>query len=258
MSSENEPSPPGGFPTTRWSRVVAAGEAGPSGPGEALAELCRAYWYPIYAFIRRKGHAPDLALDLAQSYFARLIERGAIAAVDPARGRFRSFLRADCGFFLADQLDRDRALKRGGGVAPLSIDARDAEGRYLVEPVDDETPDRLFDRAWAVALIARAFDRLAAEHREPARARLFDHLKGVLAGGSKGWPQAVRRGRSLRDRRDPRRPDPRAGRGRGPRAVRRAGPMKFQRLERFRDGFRRRFLINRDGTRPMIRSEPSQ
>ncbi len=190
MSSENEPRPPGGFPTTRWSRVVAAGEAGPSGSGEALAELCRAYWYPIYAFIRRKGHAPDLALDLAQSYFARLIERGAIAAVDPAKGRFRSFLRADCGFFLADQLDRDRALKRGGGVAPLSIDARDAEGRYLVEPVDDETPDRLFDRAWAVALIARAFDRLAAEHREPTRARLFDHLKGVLAGGRRDRPLA--------------------------------------------------------------------
>ena len=177
------------FPTTRWTLIVGAVEDS-SHDREALAELCRAYWYPIYAFIRRKGHDPDHALDLAQSYFARLIERGAIAAVDPAKGRFRSFLRADCGFFLADQADRDRALKRGGGLTPLSIDARDAEGRYLVEPVDDETPDRLFDRAWAVALLARAFDRLAEEHREPARARLFDRLKGVLAGGSKGLPLA--------------------------------------------------------------------
>ncbi len=172
------------FPTTRWTLVVGAAE-GLGGAREPLAELCRAYWYPTYAFIRRKGHPPDRALDLVQSYFARLIERGAIAAVNPAKGRFRAFLLADCGFFLADQLDHDRALKRGGGTTPISIDARDAEGRYLVEPVDDETPDRLFDRAWAVALIARAFDRLAEEHREPPRARLFDQLKGVLAGGSK-------------------------------------------------------------------------
>ena len=177
------------FPTTRWPLIVGAGKE-PTEGQEALAELCRTYWYPIYAFIRRKGYSPDNALDLAQSYFACLIERGAIAAVDRAKGRFRSFLRADCGFFLADQADRDRALKRGGGIALLSIDARDAEGRYLVEPIDDETPDRLFDRAWAVAMIARAFDRLAEEHREPSRSRLFDRLKSILAGGSSELPLA--------------------------------------------------------------------
>jgi RNA polymerase sigma factor (sigma-70 family) len=175
------------FPTTRWGLVVNAGE-GSSEDRDALAELCRAYWYPIYAFIRRKGHSSDVALDLTQSYFARLIERGALASADPAKGRFRAFLRTDCGFFLSDQGDRDRAIKRGSGLAPLSIDARDAEGRYLVEPVDIETPDRLFDRAWAVALIGRAFDSLALEHREPARARLFDRLKVVLTSGSRSLP----------------------------------------------------------------------
>jgi RNA polymerase sigma-70 factor (ECF subfamily) len=183
-----EPHGPSGFPTTRWSRVADAGAPDDSAASEALAELCRAYWYPIYAFIRRKGYAADVSLDLTQSYFARLIERGAIAAVDPARGRFRSFLRADCGFFLADEADRARALKRGGALSPLSIDARDAEGRYLVEPVDGETPDRLFDRAWAVALIARALERLALEHREPARVRLFDRLKVVLTDGPRARP----------------------------------------------------------------------
>ena len=103
-----QPRPPAGFPTTHWSRVARAGDS------TALAALCVAYWYPIYALIRRKGHPPDRALDLTQAYFARLIEKGTIAAADPARGRFRAFLRADCTYFLADALDRDRALKRGG------------------------------------------------------------------------------------------------------------------------------------------------
>src|SRR5262249_56362670 len=125
--------------------------AGRSEPdaGAALAELCAAYWYPVYALIRRRGHDPDAAADLAQDYFAHLLEKGTLAAADPSKGRFRAFLRTDCGFFLADARDRAARLKRGGGVTPISIDARDAEGRYLVEPADELTPERLFDRAWA-------------------------------------------------------------------------------------------------------------
>ena len=118
----------------------------------------RAYWYPIYALIRRKGHDADAALDLTQDYFARLLEKGTVAAADPDKGRFRSFLLADCSFFLADRRDRDRALKRGGGGRVLSIDARDAEGRFLREPSYDRTPERMFERDWALALIARVFD----------------------------------------------------------------------------------------------------
>src|SRR5947209_2796576 len=138
-----EPTPPGDrFPTTRWSRVVAAGGGGDPGAGAALAELCTVYWYPIYAMIRRRGHDPDEAADLAQAYFARLLEKGTLAAADPAKGRFRAFLRTDCGFFLADARDRANALKRGGGVAPVSISSRDAEGRYRVEPADGMTPER--------------------------------------------------------------------------------------------------------------------
>jgi DNA-directed RNA polymerase specialized sigma24 family protein len=175
------------FPTTRWSRVAAAGDRATPEDLEALAELCRAYWYPLYAFIRRQGYAPADAQDLTQSYFARLLERGVLAAADPRKGRFRAFLRTDCGFFLADQHDRDRALKRGGGIAPVSIDARDAEGRYRVEPADATTPDRLFDRDWALTLLDRVLDLLERDCADSGRSAFFERAKIVLTDG----PRAV-------------------------------------------------------------------
>jgi RNA polymerase sigma-70 factor (ECF subfamily) len=175
------------FPTTNWSRVVAAGDrAGPE-HGEALAELCHAYWYPLYAFIRRRGYEPADAQDLTQSYFARLADRGVLAAADRKKGRFRAFLRTDCGFFLADQRDRERALKRGGGVVVVSIDARDAEGRYRVEPAEATTPDRLFDRAWALTLLGRVLDLLEREYTDAGRSAFFERLKIVLTDG----PRAI-------------------------------------------------------------------
>src|SRR5271166_2724955 len=109
---------PAQFPTTCWSRVVAAGDRAAPGALEALAGLCAAYWYPLYAFIRRKGRGPEEALDLTQDYFTRLLERGTVAAADAGKGRFRSFLLADCTRFLADRHERDRAAKRGGGAMP--------------------------------------------------------------------------------------------------------------------------------------------
>jgi RNA polymerase sigma-70 factor (ECF subfamily) len=175
------------FPTTQWSRVVAAGDGTGPDAREALAELCAAYWYPLYALIRRKGHDADAALDLTQDYFARLLERGHVAVAEPAKGRFRSFLRTDCGFFLADQRDLARALKRGGGRAPLSIDARDAEGRYRVEPIDAITADRLFDRAWALMLLDRVLNRLDRESADSGRSAPFESLKLVLTDG----PRAI-------------------------------------------------------------------
>ena len=171
------------FPTTRWSRVARAGDRAGDDARAALAELCAAYWYPIYAMIRRLGHAD--ALDLTQGYFARLLEKPVIAAADPARGRFRAFLRADCRFYLGDCRDRQRAEKRGGGRSSLSIDARDAEGRYLLEPADDLAPDRLFDRAWALTLLGRALDRLAADYAAAGRGAVFERLQGVLTGAGK-------------------------------------------------------------------------
>jgi len=162
------------FPTTRWSRVARAGE--PS----ALAELCLAYWYPIYALIRRKGNSPDQALDLTQAYFARLIEKGTIAAADPTRGRFRSFLRSDCTFFLANQRDQNQALKRGGGARIFSIDRQDAETRFVREPAHEETPERQFERDWALSLLDRAIGRLDRFYQTSGRGETFRKLRPIM------------------------------------------------------------------------------
>ena len=187
-----EPTPSAArFPTTRWSRVLAAAGRSEPDAGAALAELCAAYWYPVYALIRRRGHDPDAAADLAQDYFVHLLEKGTLAAADPSKGRFRAFLRTDCGFFLADARDRAARWKRGGGVTPISIDARDAEGRYLVEPADELTPERLFDRAWAEALLERALARLAAEYAGSGRAALFAQLEPALMPGPHAEPYAA-------------------------------------------------------------------
>jgi RNA polymerase sigma-70 factor (ECF subfamily) len=170
--------------------VARAGDPAGADARAALAELCAAYWYPIYALVRRLGHGEPDALDLTQEYFARLLEKPVLAAADPGRGRFRAFLRADCGFFLAGRRDREHARKRGGGRPTLSINARDAEGRYVLEPADLLTPDRLFDRAWALTLLGRALDRLAADYAATGRGPLFERLQPALTGGSPSIPYA--------------------------------------------------------------------
>jgi DNA-directed RNA polymerase specialized sigma24 family protein len=170
-----------GFPTTRWSQVLAAGDRAEPAARQALAELCGAYWYPIYAFIRRKGHGPDEALDLTQDYFTRLLETGVLASADRRRGRFRAFLRTDCGFFLSHHHEQRRALKRGGDQTALPIDARDAEGRYLREPVDATTPERLFDQAWALNLLDEVLKDLAREYADTGRAAQFQILQGAIS-----------------------------------------------------------------------------
>jgi RNA polymerase sigma-70 factor (ECF subfamily) len=176
------------FPTTHWTCVAEAGGPDPTQAREALAELCAGYWYPLYAFIRRRGHPPEAALDLVQEYFARLLEKGVIAAADPDRGRFRNFLMADCANFLSHQRARASARKRGGGLPALSIEARDAEGRFLDEPADTLTPERLFARAWAVTLLDRVLGLLREEAGRGGRGEAFERLKPVLTDG----PGAVR------------------------------------------------------------------
>lgn len=173
------------FPTTHWSRVLAAADGSTSESHEALAGLCAAYWFPVYAFIRRKGHGPEAALDLAQGYFVDLLERGALAAADPGRGRFRAFLRTDIAFFLADARDRDAALKRGGGVRFVPLDV---EGRYVAEPADELTPERLFDRAWALSLLTAVMERLRGEFAAAAKLDAFETLKIVLTDGPRAIP----------------------------------------------------------------------
>jgi RNA polymerase sigma factor (sigma-70 family) len=178
------------FPTTCWSRVVAAGDRDGSGSREALTELCRAYWFPLFAFIRRRGHDSDRSLDLTQSYFARLLERRTVTSANPALGRFRTFLLTDCTHFLAHQHERDAAEIRGGGRCFLSIDARDAEGRYVREPSHALTPERLFEREWALSLLDRVLASLRSEYEKSGRKSTFEALKIVLTDGPRSVPQA--------------------------------------------------------------------
>jgi RNA polymerase sigma-70 factor (ECF subfamily) len=173
---------PCGFATTRWSLIVSAREQGSPAAREALAHLCEAYWYPLYAFIRRRGHAADEAQDLTQEFFARLLEKNFLGAVDPSRGRFRAFLLAACKHFLANERDRACAEKRGGGRAPISLDLGGAEGRYGREPSHDLTPDKLFERRWALTLLDRALARLREEFTAKGKGETFDRLRVFLVG----------------------------------------------------------------------------
>ncbi len=171
------------FPTTRWSRVLAAGDRDDPLARVALAELCRDYWYPLYAFVRRKGHPPEAAADLVQGTFLALLDRDGLAAVAPERGRFRSFLLAVCDHHLADCRDRDRAAKRGGGRVAVPFDRLAAEGRYASEPADTMTAERLFERRWVTSLLEHAFARLEAESAAAGKGVLTSRLLPTLPGG---------------------------------------------------------------------------
>ncbi len=175
-------SQPSRFATTHWSLVLAARARAEPGAEEALASLCHAYWYPLYAYIRRRGRGADEARDLTQEFFARLLEKDFLGQADRTKGRFRSFLLAACGHFLANEHDRARAAKRGGGRRPLSLDGRDAEDRYRVEPADILTPERLFERRWALTLLEEVLARLRADFAARGKERLFDLLRGTLVG----------------------------------------------------------------------------
>jgi RNA polymerase sigma-70 factor (ECF subfamily) len=164
--------------------IARAGRVSSPEAREALELLCRAYWFPIYAFIRRHGADAEAARDLAQAYFARLLEKDLLRVADPQKGRLRSFLKTDCTYFLADQRDRARAQKRGGVRLMIPIEALDAEERYRAEVADELTPERQFDRTWALTLLDRVLDQLAAEYVNSGRGALFERLQGVLARGS--------------------------------------------------------------------------
>jgi len=171
------------FATTRWSMVVAAGARATPRSEEALARLCEAYWYPLYAYVRRWGYTADEAQDLTQEFFARLMEKGYLRQADPHRGRFRSFLLAALKHFLANERDRAGAQKRGGGRPPLPLEIETAEGRYSLEPVDPETPEKIFERRWALILLDKVLSRLRDEYHRTGRGALFDVLKDLLTSG---------------------------------------------------------------------------
>ena len=172
---------PGQFPTTCWSVVLAA-RGTPQGEARAALEtLCAAYWFPLYAFIRSRGLPAHSAEDVTQSFFTRLLEKGVLDAVDRSKGRLRAFLLAACKDFLANQRDYEQRKKRGGGRRFVPIDA---EGRLGAVAAQGLTPEALFDRKWAVALLERVLERLAAEMERAGRSALFDRLKPVLLGES--------------------------------------------------------------------------
>ena len=183
-----DPPSPAHFPTTHWSRVVMAGDRHAPDAREALANLCSAYWYPVYAYVRRQGHSPERAQDLTQDFFAYVLERELIAKANPDRGRFRSFLRGVCTNFLANDRERQNAGKRGGGRLILSIDPVDAESRYAKEPAHDLTPERILDRTWVLTLLGRVFDRLRWEYDDAGRTATFEELRVVLTHGEEAAP----------------------------------------------------------------------
>ncbi len=170
------------FHTTRWSLVLAAQQGGDATQmHQAMSALCRDYWYPLYAFVRRRGHAPHDAQDLTQAFFASLLEANATAA-DPARGKFRSYLLGALKHFLANDWHRAQTQKRGGGQQFVAWDALDAEARYAIEPADQTDADVLFDKRWAMELLARAMDKLRAEFVAKQDETTFEALKGTLSG----------------------------------------------------------------------------
>jgi DNA-directed RNA polymerase specialized sigma24 family protein len=172
------------FATTRWSIVLAARAHGAPHAQAALENLCQTYWLPLYAYLRGVGCAPEEAEDIVQGFFARLLEKGDFAQVSPERGRFRSFLLAAVKHFLANERDRARAIRRGGGRAAFSLDVGAAESRYAAEACDRRTPETVFDRQWALTLLARVEDRLRGEFASAGKAERFAQLHPLLSGES--------------------------------------------------------------------------
>jgi RNA polymerase sigma-70 factor (ECF subfamily) len=177
-----------GFPTTAWTVVSRARSGADSEAREALAFLCTAYWLPLYSFARRLGNASDDALDLTQGYFALLIEKEYLSDVQLRQGRFRAFLLTSFRHFISKERDRTRALKRGGGRAPLSIDAAEAEGRYSDEPPGTLDPEALFERRWALTILERAIARLRQEFAEAGRKAELEQLEDYLTGSEPRAP----------------------------------------------------------------------
>lgn len=169
------------FATTRWTIVLAARRRDTPQAEVALEELCRTYWYPLYAFARRRGNSREDAEDLTQAFFARLLEKNYLEAIDSEKGKFRAFLLVALKRFLANEWDRAHRQKRGGGELALSLDWQDADARYQVDPADNLSPDKLYDRAWAVTILERVITRLRSEQDAEGKKKTFDVLKEFLA-----------------------------------------------------------------------------
>jgi RNA polymerase sigma factor (sigma-70 family) len=188
--SASTPPSAGEFATTHWSVVLAAGDRDAPQAAKALETLCRTYWYPLYAYIRRRGYSPQDAQDLTQGLFAALLAGNYLAQANRARGRFRTFLLTAFGNFLHNEHDRAIALKRGGGREMVSWEEHVAEGRYAQEPAGGLSPEQIFEKRWAATLLERVLARLRAEFEQAERLELFDQLKPHLWGEDEATPYA--------------------------------------------------------------------
>jgi len=172
------------FTATHWSVVLMAGQTSSSRAADALEKLCRTYWYPLYAYVRRQGESPHDAQDLTQEFFARLLARNYLGTVGREKGKFRSFLLAALNHFMADERDRAGAAKRGGGKALISLDEEDAETRYRADIASPLPPDKIFEKRWATTLLEQAFAKLREESVAAGKGERFDRLKIFLQEGS--------------------------------------------------------------------------
>jgi len=178
MHTRQGPSP---FPTTRWTLVIAAGDPQRKEARSALVSLCEHYWYPLYAYLRRRGYPAEQAQDLTQEFFVRVLEGRYLDRADPLKGRFRSFILTSLKFFVADEEDRQHARKRGGG-ALVPLECSSGEERYQREPAHDETPERIFERRWALSLLDLVVAKLRDEFVLHGRPDHFERLKVFLLG----------------------------------------------------------------------------
>lgn len=171
------------FATTHWTVVLAAGQRHTPQSDTALEQLCKTYWFPLYAYVRRRGHTKEDAEDLTQAFFARFLAKNYLAGLSAERGRFRAFLLAALKNFLANEWDKAQRLKRGGGQVALSLDWETADTKFQVAATGEPNPEEAFDREWALALLARVIERLQAECVADGKAKLFEQLKVFLAAG---------------------------------------------------------------------------
>ena len=170
------------FATTHWSVVLTAGQSASTASSQALELLCRTYWYPLYAYVRRKGYDAHVAQDLTQEFFARLLARNYLSVADRNKGKFRSFLLGSLEHFLAREWTKAHAQKRGGGQSLFSLDERDAENRYLLEPAHELTAEKIFDRRWATTLLDQAMARLREECAASGKQDMFEKTQNCLSG----------------------------------------------------------------------------
>jgi RNA polymerase sigma-70 factor (ECF subfamily) len=176
------------FVTTHWSVVLSAGHSDAPRARHALERLCQTYWTPLYAYVRRRGYSPEDAQDLTQEFFARLLGGNRVRTADQQKGRFRSFLLAGMNNFLADEWDKSRAQKRGGGLRTVPLQFDTAETRYGSEPTNNVTPEQSFERRWALILLDDVLKRLGTEYEREGKAALFAALNPCLAGDRNSQP----------------------------------------------------------------------